>query len=51
ILLFKFINRPAVFQYFINKIFMDFLDKFIIIYIDNILIFNKNKIEYKFYIY
>ncbi|RAK90675.1 hypothetical protein BO79DRAFT_143276, partial [Aspergillus costaricaensis CBS 115574] len=51
ILLFKFINRLAAFQYLINKILINFLDKFIIVYINNILIFNKNKIKYKFYIY
>ncbi|PYI07791.1 hypothetical protein BO78DRAFT_312123, partial [Aspergillus sclerotiicarbonarius CBS 121057] len=36
---------------FINKVLMEYLDKFIIIYINNILIYNNNIIEYKLYIY
>ncbi|KAI2646334.1 Transposon Tf2-9 polyprotein [Labeo rohita] len=36
-------NSPAVFQSFINKIFKDLLNKFVIAYIDDILIYSKTK--------
>lgn len=35
-------NAPAVFQAFINKIFRDFLDHYVIAYIDDILIYSAN---------
>ena len=33
-------NESSIFQYYINNILYDFLDVFIIIYIDNILIYS-----------
>ncbi|RAK94789.1 uncharacterized protein BO80DRAFT_370317, partial [Aspergillus ibericus CBS 121593] len=51
IFLFKLINRSTAFQRLINKILIEYLDKFIIIYINNILIYNNNIAEYKLYIY
>ncbi|RAL04910.1 uncharacterized protein BO80DRAFT_346558, partial [Aspergillus ibericus CBS 121593] len=35
----------------INKILIEYLDKFMIIYINNILIYSNNTAEYKLYIY
>ncbi|XP_053575173.1 uncharacterized protein LOC128664360, partial [Bombina bombina] len=35
-------NAPAVFQHFVNEIFRDFLNIFVIIYLDDILIFSQN---------
>ncbi|XP_073408526.1 uncharacterized protein [Dendrobates tinctorius] len=35
-------NAPSVFQCFMNDIFRDFVDKFLIIYLDDILIFSKD---------
>jgi hypothetical protein len=34
-------NAPAYFMYLMNKVFMEYPDKFIIVFIDNILIFSK----------
>jgi len=40
-------NAPATFQRLMNTIFTDCLDTFIIIYLDNILIFSKNPKEHQ----
>jgi hypothetical protein len=34
-------NAPAYFMYLMNKVFMEYLDKFIVVFIDDILIFSK----------
>ena len=39
---FGLINAPTVFQHMMNDVFTKFLDDFIFIYIDNILIYLKN---------
>jgi hypothetical protein len=36
-------NAPAYFMYLMNKVFMEYLDKFVVVFIDGILIFSKNK--------
>ncbi|KAG9103322.1 hypothetical protein FRC07_010025, partial [Ceratobasidium sp. 392] len=36
-------NAPAAFQHFMNKILRDILDVYVIVYLDNILIFSANK--------
>jgi hypothetical protein len=40
---FKLINIPAVFQYMMNDIFKEYLDHFVVIYLDDILIYSKNE--------
>ncbi|XP_073465040.1 uncharacterized protein [Aquarana catesbeiana] len=35
-------NAPATFQYFINDVFRDYLDLFVIVYLDDILIFSSS---------
>jgi len=40
-------NSPAVFQSFINEIFRDILNKYVIAYIDDILIYFKSESEHK----
>ena len=47
---FRLINAPATWQAFINNIFREYLDVFIIIYLDDILIFSKTEEEHKEYI-
>jgi hypothetical protein len=39
-------NAPAYFMYMMNKVFMEYLDKFVVVFIDNILIFSMNKEEH-----
>ena len=39
-------NAPAHFMYLMNSVFMPELDKFIVIFIDDILIFSKNEEEH-----
>jgi hypothetical protein len=36
-------NAPAYFMYLMNKVFMEYLDKFMVVFIDDILIFSKNE--------
>lgn len=37
---FGLVNSPSVFQAFINDVFRDMLKKFVIVYIDDILIYS-----------
>jgi hypothetical protein len=36
-------NAPAYFMYLMNKVFMEYLLKFVVLFIDDILIFSKNE--------
>ena len=36
-------NAPAYFMYMMNKVFMEYLDKFVVVFIDDILVFSKTK--------
>ena len=38
-------NTPATYQGYINKVFMKKPDNFVIVYLDNILIYTKNASE------
>ena len=40
---FRLTNAPTIFQHMMNDIFREYLDHFVIIYLDNILIYSKNK--------
>ncbi|WVZ53321.1 hypothetical protein U9M48_004284 [Paspalum notatum var. saurae] len=40
-------NAPAFFMYIMNNVFMEYLDKFIVIFIDDILIYSKTKEEHE----
>jgi hypothetical protein len=39
-------NAPAYFLYLMNKVFMEYLVKFVVVFIDHILIFSKNEEEH-----
>jgi len=51
ILLFELINILAIFQTIINYILKEYIDKIVIVYLDNIFIFSKTLKEHKAYIY
>jgi hypothetical protein len=36
-------NAPAYFMYMMNKVFMEYLDKFVVVFIDDILVFSQNE--------
>ena len=38
---------PAYFVSMMNKVFMEFLDKFVVVFIDDILVYSKNEEEHK----
>ena len=40
-------NAPAYFMNMMNKVFMEFLDKFVVVFIDDILVFSKNEEKHK----
>jgi hypothetical protein len=40
-------NAPAYFMYLMNKVFMEYLDKFVVVFIDDILIFSKMEEEHE----
>jgi hypothetical protein len=40
-------NAPTYFMYLMNKVFMEYLDKFIMVFIDDILIYSRSEEEYE----
>jgi hypothetical protein len=40
-------NVPAYFKYLMNKVFVEYLDKFVVVFIDDILIFSKMEEEHE----
>jgi hypothetical protein len=43
-------NAPTYFMYLMNKVFMEYLDKLVVVFIDDILIFSKNEEEHDEYL-
>ena len=50
IMLFKLINTSAIFQTYINNVLKEHLNIFMIIYLDDILVYSKNEKNHKKYI-
>jgi hypothetical protein len=40
-------NAPAYFMYVMNKVFMEYLDKFVVVFIDNILVYSRSEEEHE----
>jgi hypothetical protein len=40
-------NAPAYFMYLMNKVFMEYLDRFVVVFIDDILVFSKTMEEHE----
>jgi hypothetical protein len=40
-------NAPAYFMYLMNKVFMEYLDKFMVVFINDILIYSKDEEEHE----
>jgi hypothetical protein len=40
-------NAPAYFMYLMNKVFIEYLDKFVVVFIDDILVFSWNEEEHE----
>jgi hypothetical protein len=39
-------NALAYFMYLINKVFMEYLDKFVVVFIDDILVYSRSEEEH-----
>jgi hypothetical protein len=40
-------NAPAFFMYLMNNMFMEYLDKFVVVFIDDILVYSQNEEEHE----
>jgi hypothetical protein len=40
-------NAPAYFMYLMNKIFMEYLDKFVVVFINDILVYSRSEEEHE----
>jgi hypothetical protein len=44
---FRLTNGPAYFVYLMNKVFMEYLGKFVVVFIDDILVYSRSEEEYE----
>jgi hypothetical protein len=40
-------SAPAYFMYMMNKVFMEYLDKFVMVFIDDILVYSRSEEEHE----
>jgi hypothetical protein len=43
---FRLTNAPTYFMYLMNKVFMEYLDKFVVVFIDDILVYSRSEEEH-----
>jgi hypothetical protein len=48
---FGLINASTYFMYLMNKVFMKYLDKFVVVFIDDILVYTRSKEEHGEYLH
>jgi hypothetical protein len=44
-------NAPAYFMYLMNSVFIPELDKFVVVFIDDILVYSRNKVEHTMHLH
>jgi hypothetical protein len=44
---FELTNAPTYFMYMINKVFIEYLDKFIVVFIDDIMVYSRDEEEHE----
>jgi hypothetical protein len=44
---FELTNAPTYFMYLMNKVFMEYLDKFVVVFIDDILVYSRSEEEHE----
>jgi hypothetical protein len=44
---FRLTNAPTYFMYLMNKVFMEYLDKFVMVFINDILVYLRSEEEHK----
>jgi hypothetical protein len=47
---FRLTNAPDYFIYLMNKVFMEYLDKFVVVFIDDILVYSRSGEEHEEYL-
>jgi hypothetical protein len=47
VMLFGLTNAPAYFMYMMNKVFIEYLDKFVMVFIDDILVYSRSEGEHE----
>ena len=50
VMLFRLTNRLATFQRYINNLFLNYLNQFMTIFINNILVYSQNELEHQEYV-
>jgi hypothetical protein len=50
VIFFALTNTLVVFQHLMNNVFCEYLDDFVVCYIDDILIFSKNMVDYEHHV-
>jgi hypothetical protein len=43
---FRLTSAPTYFMYLMNKVFVEYLDKFVVLFIDDILVYSRGEEEY-----